>query len=409
MRILVVHNFYQQAGGEDQVYRDEVALMRDNGMDVATLEFDNDAIDKMGRLQVARKTIWNADAEARIRATCESFGPQVVHFHNTFPLVSPAGYTAARQAGAAVVQTLHNFRLICPVALLYRNGQVCEKCVGRSVPWPGVVHKCYRNSLGASAVTAAMLTVHRFRGTWDTAVDRYITLTEFAREKMIEGGLPGDKIMVKNNFVPDPGVGTGQGDFVLSVGRLSPEKGIGTLLKAWSRPPEGKLGQLKLRIVGDGPLADQVRSAAAANPAIVYEGYLQPAQVYDLLGQARLLIVSSEVYEAGFPRTAIEAYAKGTPVLASRLGSMQAIQDGVTGRLYRPGDPADLIEQAQGLLADESALADMRRAARVAYEAKYTAPQNFKMLQAIYQSAINFAAGPQSLRQDSRRDKTSAA
>jgi glycosyltransferase involved in cell wall biosynthesis len=402
MRILVVHNFYQQPGGEDQVFRDEVALLGQHGHDVSTLQFDNDAIAEMGaggRVALARKTIWNADSYTRIRQTCESFRAELVHFHNTFPLVSPSGYAAARDAGAAVVQTLHNFRIICPAATLYRQGHICEKCVGRSIPWPGVVHRCYRNSLAASAITAALLAVHRHRGTWTNAVDRYITLTEFSRQKMIEGGLPPDRIMVKNNFVPDPGIGAGQGAFVLFIGRLVPEKGIATLLRAFSKPPPQKLGELKLRIIGGGPLADQVRSAVAANPSIVYEGQLKPTQVYDILGQARMLICTSEWYEAGLPRTVIESYAKGTPVLASRLGSMTAIQDGVTGRLFRPGDPADLIEQAQRLLADESALADMRRAARAAYEADYTADKNYQMLQAIYQSAID-AAGTRTPRKD---------
>jgi glycosyltransferase involved in cell wall biosynthesis len=265
MRILVVHNFYQQPGGEDQVFRDEAELLRQHGQDLLTLEFHNDAIAEMGvagRLALARKTIWNKDSYKRIFQSCQSFRPQVVHFHNTFPLVSPAGYAAARDAGAAVVQTLHNYRLICPVATLFRQGRVCEQCVGRTVPWPGVVHKCYRDSRSASAVTASMLAWHKRRGTYANAVDRYIALTEFARAKLIQGGLPAAKLLIKPNFVPDLAQGTGNGDFVLFVGRLVPEKGIATLLSAWSQARTGPLSRLKLRIMGDGPLAEQVRRSS---------------------------------------------------------------------------------------------------------------------------------------------------
>jgi glycosyltransferase involved in cell wall biosynthesis len=409
MRILVIHNFYQQPGGEDLVYRSEVELMRSHGDDVATLEFNNDAIEKMGRVELARKTVWNADAKGRIALTCDKFRPDVVHFHNTFPLVSPAGYSAARTAGAAVVQTLHNYRLICPSATLFRDGRVCEDCVGRTVPWPGVVHKCYRNSAAASAVTAWMLASHNRRGTWLTQVDRYIALTDFARRKMIEGGLPGEKIMVKPNFVVDSGVGPGDGAFVLFVGRLDAVKGVETLLKAWALPRSGALGRLKLRIIGDGPLGEMVRRAAAEDTSIVYDGYLEPLKVYELLGQARLLIVPSEWYEGGLPRTVIEAYAKGTPVLASRLGSMELIEEGVTGGLYRPGDSADLVEQAQRLLADENEVAGLRRGARAAFEATYTADQNYRMLRAVYQSALDAAVREQNMPQSVRPGAKPAA
>jgi glycosyltransferase involved in cell wall biosynthesis len=391
MRILVVHNFYQQPGGEDQVFRDEAALLRQHGQDVSTLEFDNDAIAKMGaagRVALARKTIWNADSYARIRQTCQSFRAEVVHFHNTFPLVSPAGYAAARDAGAAVVQTLHNYRLICPAATLFRQGGVCEQCVGRAVPWPGVAHKCYRGSRSATAVTAGMLAWHRMRGTYRNAVDRYIALTEFARSKLIEGGLPPAKLVVKPNFVPDLPEGSGSGDFVLFVGRLVLEKGIATLLSAWKLPKSGALSGLKLRIIGDGPLAEQVRAAAAENPQVVYDGRRSPQEVCDALGQARLLVFPSQWYE-GLPRTIIEAYAKGTPVLASRLGSMiELVQEGRTGGLFQPGDPADLIRQASLLVDNVAGLVELRRGARAAFLARYTADQNYRMLQAVYDQAV---------------------
>src|SRR5262245_40071540 len=171
MRILLVHNFYQQAGGEDQVFADETKLLRDHGDAVEQFTVHNDAVQQMGRLALARRTVWNKDSYRALRDAVRAHHAEIVHFHNTFPLISPAGYKAAHDEGAAVVQTLHNYRLMCPTATFYRDGGVCEDCLGRSIPWPGIAHACYRDSRSASAVVAAMLTVHRARGTWQHAVD----------------------------------------------------------------------------------------------------------------------------------------------------------------------------------------------------------------------------------------------
>jgi len=252
MRILLVHNFYQWAGGEDQVFAAEGELLERHGHTVSRYSVHNEQVARLGTVDLARKTLWNSSIHEEIRAACREHAPQIVHFHNTFPLVSPAGYYAARKEGAAVVQTLHNYRLICPGATLYRSGAICEQCVGRSFAWPGVVHGCYRDSRSATAGAAVLAAGHRLAGTWNRAVDRYIAPSEFLRQKYIEGGFHPEKVVHKPNFVPaDPGVGEHRGGYGLYVGRLAEEKGIRLLLRACA---EAKT-KVPLKMVGDGPLA----------------------------------------------------------------------------------------------------------------------------------------------------------
>jgi glycosyltransferase involved in cell wall biosynthesis len=386
MNVLLVHNFYQQPGGEDQVFADEGTLLEAHGHTVARFTMDNDAIEGMGKVELARKTIWNNDSRQKLCDAARAIKADIVHFHNTFPLVSPAGYYGAHDAGAAVVQTLHNYRLLCPAATFYREGQVCEKCLGRAVPAPAVRYKCYRGSRVASAAIASMLTFHRMKGTWQQQVDLYIALTEFAKSKYIAGGLPAQKIAVKPNFVdPDPGIGAGASDFVLFVGRLTDEKGVPTLLKAWNHL-EQKHGA-KLKIIGDGPLRDLVTSAAAKDASIEFLGRRAPAEVYSMMGHARMLLFPSQWYE-GQPRTIIEAFAKGTPVIASRLGSMpEMVQHGKTGLLFEPGNPVDLAAQVQSLLSNPTAQKRMRGEARAQFESHYTAAQNHAALMQCYEQA----------------------
>jgi glycosyltransferase involved in cell wall biosynthesis len=385
MKILVAHNYYQQAGGEDQVFSSEAALLEAHGDDVVRWTRHNDAINQMRGLSAARATLWNHSSAAELAELVRRHRPQVVHFHNTFPLISPAAYYAARAGGAAVVQTLHNYRLLCPNALFFRDGRVCEDCLGKSIPWPGVVHKCYRGSRSASAAVTAMVTAHRALGTWRTGVDAYIALTRFSREKFIQGGLPPDKIVVKPNFVhPDPAAGQGRGGYGVFVGRLSPEKGLPTLLKAW----KSLGGGVPLKVVGDGPLAAAVQEAVAGGSAIEWLGRRPIQEVYSLIGEAMFLVLPSQCYET-FGRTIVEAFATGTPVIAPRLGAMaELVQHGRTGWHFEPGDSLDLAAKVRALLlATPAARAQMRQAARQEYERNYTAEPNYRALMAIYQQA----------------------
>lgn len=252
MKVLLIHNYYQQPGGEDQVFASEAALLEAHSHCVVRYTVHNDRVAEMSPLPLVQATLWNKTVHRELRTLICKERPQVVHFHNTFPLISPAAYYAAKAEGVPVVQTLHNYRLLCPSqgGILLRNGEVCEDCLGKFWPWPGIVHSCYRDSKAATTVHAIMLSLHRALQTWTTMVDVYIALTEFARQKFIQGGLPSEKIVVKPNFVyPDPSPGEGQGGYALFVGRLTPEKGIDTLLAAWERLHT----KIPLKIVGMVP------------------------------------------------------------------------------------------------------------------------------------------------------------
>jgi len=383
--VLLSHNHYQQPGGEDQVFAAEGDLLEKRGHQVLRYTAHNDRIARMSRLALAKTTVWNSEAYREVRALIRRERPQVAHFHNTFPLISPAAYHAARAEGVPVVQTLHNYRLLCPNALFFREGRVCEDCLGKTVPWPGVVHACYRESRTASGTVAAMLTAHRVRGTWKETPDVYVALTEFARQKFIQGGLPAEKIVVKPNFLShDPGAGEGRGDYFLFVGRLSREKGVDTLLSAWERLGKG----FRLKVVGDGPLAPEVARAAERISGVEWLGRQTGDQVLGLMKDARALLFPSVWYE-GFPMVFVEAYAVGLPMIASDLGSMSSLVDpGRTGLHFHPSDSRDLASQVEWASRNPEKLGRMRAAARTEFETRYTASQNYRLLMDIYERAM---------------------
>jgi len=381
MRILIVHNHYQQAGGEDEVFRAETALLREHGHAVVTLTIQNSPVSGLGALGAARDAFWSRAFRRTLARAIEESRPDVAHFHNTFFRVSPSAYDACRQAGIPVVQSLHNYRLVCPGATLYRDGAACEDCLGGNVLTRSVRHACYRGSRAETAVVAGMLTAHRWLGTWQRSVDCYIAMTEFARETFIEGGLPAEKITIKPNFASvDPGRGDGRGRYALFVGRLSAEKGIGTLMTAWRALPR----RVPLLIAGDGPLASRVADFTRTTPGCQWLGQQSRQSIARLMQDAAFLVVPSECYEM-FPLVIAEAYAAGLPVIGSSHGSVGAlIDDGRTGRHVRAGNPADVAAVVTWAATHPAELADMRAQARAEFEAKYTAERNYKTLIDIY-------------------------
>lgn len=386
MRVLSVHNLYQIRGGEDESSEAERRLLQNMGHTVDVYEADNKEISYLNPLQAALSTVWSNSAYRKLTELSQKNSYDIVHIQNFFPMLSPAVHYAAKASSVPVIQTIRNYRLLCPNALFFRDNKLCEDCLGKFVPWPGVLHACYRESKAASMAVATMLTVHRILPTWTEQVDAYIALSHFARQKMIEGGIPGEKIFVKPNFVdPDPGVGEGKGNFVLFVGRLSVEKGLDTLLKAW----ELLRAKIPLKIVGDGPLAEQVQDATKNTPWIEWLGRKPLADVYDLIGESRFLIFPSKWYET-FGRVAIEAFAKGTPVIASDIGAIaELITDGHTGIKFQPGNSEDLAAKVEWLLSHPAELNQMRQNARTEYEIRYTAKQNYQQLLDIYEKVLS--------------------
>lgn len=383
MRILCLHNFYQQPGGEDQVFAAETSLLEAHGHQIIRFTVKNHDITNISSLTLAAKTIWNRSLYRELRQLIRLEKPQIAHFHNTLPLISPAAYYAAKAERIPVVQTLHNYRLLCPNAEFFRQGKVCEDCLGKTIPISGIVHACYRENRLATSVVATMLSTHRLLGTWTRKVDRYIALTEFARQKCIKGGLPAEKIVTKPNFVyPNSKVGSGKGNYALFVGRLTTVKGVKTLLAAWEQSAQA----LPLKIVGDGPLAKEVIKASEQTSGVTWLGRKSSEEVYELMGEATCLVFPSEWYE-GLPRTIIEAFAMRTPVVASKIGAIvELIDHGRTGLLFQPGNPDDLAQQIHWLLAHPEQLAKMRLQARSEFEAKYTPERNYQQLMEIYRS-----------------------
>ncbi|WP_180539852.1 glycosyltransferase family 4 protein [Nevskia soli] len=383
MKILLVHNFYQQPGGEDQVFRAEAGILRNAGHTVVELTETNDRVKEMSALALARATIWNSDAYQRVYETATRERPAVVHFHNTFPLLSPAVYYAARRAGAAVVQTLHNYRFLCPAATLFRDGRPCEDCVGH-LPWPGVLHACYRGSRTASAGIAAMLGFHRLRQTFSRQVDAFIVLNEFARQKFLRGGLPPEKLFLKPNFVdPDPSFGDG-GETFLFAGRLSPEKGIEILLAAWRESPDLPL----LKIAGDGPLRAAVLDQIGSIKNAEYLGRIPHAEVLAAMKSSKALIQPSTWYEM-FPVNVVEAFACGLPVIASDAGALpEIVSNRTNGLLFQSGNSKDLGRKVRLLASDSGLCCTLRKHARQAFERYYQGDLNVRLLVQIYENAI---------------------
>ncbi|HKX28589.1 MAG TPA: glycosyltransferase family 4 protein [Blastocatellia bacterium] len=386
MRILIVHNRYLIRAGEDMSWTRAQSLLRQHGHEIVNYTRDNREITQISSWKTGVRTVWSIEDYSALRKTIRQHRPDVMTINNFFPLISPAAYYAARAEGVPVVQYLHNYRLLCLGSYLFRKGQVCEECLGKSIPWPGILHGCYRQNRIVSSAVAAMLTTHQALKTWRRMVDVYVALTDFCRDKFIEGGLPAEKIVVKPNFVhPDPGVGTGAGGYAFYAGRLTVEKGVDTLITAWE-----KLGRsIPLKIIGEGELVDQVLQAARNNPAIEYLGPQNHETVIEMMKQASFLAFPSRWYE-GMPGTIIEAYGTGTPVITSALGSMSGmVEHGKTGLHFRAGDVADLIRQVTWATSHPAAMASMRLAARTEFETRYTADKNYEALIRIYQLAVD--------------------
>lgn len=382
-RVLQVHTRYRQAGGEDAVVEAEKRLLEDGGIQVRQVIFDNadlrESVSLAGDLRIGASATWSRSSERRVRDAIVALRPQVMHVHNTFTAASPSVYAAASAKGVPVVQTLHNYRFVCPAATAFRDGHVCTDCVGRSVPWPGVVHACVRGSRSQSLVVAATMALHRARGTY-RGIDAYLALTNFQRQMMVAGGLPAARIRVVPNFLePDPGPGSDSRTGLWFVGRLSVEKGIQVLLEAVPHLPG------VVSVAGTGPLESGVERAQDAGH-ITWLGALDRAAVMERIRGAIALVVPSVCFE-GLPLVVLEAFASGTPVIASRIGSLEElVDDGVTGLLVDPNNADDLAERLQWANEHPDEMREMGVNARERYQRHYRGETHLAALVDAYAS-----------------------
>lgn len=388
-RIVQVHTRYREAGGEDAVVDAERQLLESAGIAVEQVLFDNaelrEAVSPVRDLRLALDAVWSRSAERRVHRALRDSGAQVMHVHNTFAAASPSVFRAAFGLGIPVVQTLHNYRYVCPAATAFRDGRPCTDCVGRRVPWPGVLHACVRGSRRQSLVAAATSTFHRARGTYMKEVDRYLVLTNFQRQLLLDGGLPDAKVRVVPNFLgKDPGAGDGQREGVLFVGRLSVEKGIAPLIEAAKKIPGD------ITIVGGGPMRSLVEHAAG-DGVVTYRGPLPKKGVWDALRRAVAVVCPSICFE-GMPMVMLEAFATGTPLIASRIGSLaELVEDGVTGLLVDAGDPAQLAARMQWAVNHPGEMRAMGTNARSRYEARYRGSTHLAALMDVYESITHEA------------------
>jgi glycosyltransferase involved in cell wall biosynthesis len=385
MRILKVHNYYTSGGGEDTVFLSESALLRSQGHEVFEFLEHNSKIESMNKAIVALNTIWSRPSYLRMKEYLIETRPDVVHFHNTFPMISPSAYYACRDVGIPVVQTLDNQRLMCPASSFYRDGKLCLDCLGKTPPFPGIVHGCYHNSHLHTAVVASLVTFHHWMRTWQTKINAFLCSTNFYRDLFVQAGFPADKIVVMPHFVPSPqniDFTTTTREYALFVGRLDPEKGVRTLIEAWRHL------NIPLRIRGSGKLENELREYVSRYDMnhIEFVERLDDQQLSALIGNARFLIMPSEGYYETFGMVIVEAFSRSVPVIASNIGVVsELVADGQTGLLFNAGDSVDLANKARWLWDHPLEAQNLGQSGNIEYQMRFTAERCYRTLIALYE------------------------
>jgi len=388
VKILICHNYYRSSApsGEDAVAENEIALLKENGHAVITYSKYNDDLDDssfFNKLSIAKNTIWSSSTYKALVGIIRSEKPDIVHFHSIFPQISPSAYKACYDEGVPAIHTLHNYRQICPGALLQRDEKVCELCLRGSI-LNSLRYKCYRNSLLATGTLTGMIIYNRLIGTYNKYVSQYIALTEFSASRMVLGGVKEDLLTIKPNFLPlSPEPGKGEGNYAVYVGRLSQEKGVRTLIEAW------KNINMKLKVIGDGPLMDELKSLPEKTlQNIEFCGYLDRKTIINIVKDATFQLVPSEWYE-GFPMVLLEAFSCGTPVVGSDIGSIsEIVVNGETGVKFEPGNATSLKNTINELLSNPQKLTNMRTTSRQAFDEKYSKETSYNILMGIYNKAL---------------------
>ncbi len=387
MKTIAIHNYYQNRGGEDQLFEDEVQLLESKGHQVHRYTLHSNSIKDRNLIRVAADTIWNGRTYRELQNLIREHQPDVIHSVNTFPLFSPSVFHAARKSNVPFVATIQNYRFFCAQSMCFRNGQACEACLGK-IPWRAVVHRCYKNSLAGSAIVASMQLLHQQLQSWQKYVDVICVASEFSKSKLLSAGFEASQLMLKPNFAPfDPGMQNGSKNYAVFVGRLSDEKGLSTIVEAWHEL--GRSGiDIPLKIVGNGPDAQRVEELVETNPNVQWLGYISNKEVYQAVGDAACLIFPSAGYES-LPKTLIESMAVGTPVIGSKIGSIpEVVRENETGYLFDAGDASSLSRCVQKLFANPSDFGRLRNNCRKLFDTKFTAEVNYQQLISIYLEAI---------------------
>ncbi|RSS58768.1 glycosyltransferase [Streptomyces sp. WAC01280] len=397
MHVLVVHNRYSSAqpSGENRVVDEEVGLLRAAGHRVDVFERRSDDIaarSLLGKVAVPLLVPWNPAVRTELAARLRAERPDVVHVHNVFPLLSPSVLTACADVGVPVVATLHNYTQVCPPGTLHRDGRPCTECVGSATPLPAVRHGCYRNSRLATVPLAVGMSVNRRR--WWSGVERFLCISAAQRDILVRSGMPAARLSVKHNFVPEPGVGrTGAGEHLLFLGRLAETKGVRLLMAAWDElAADGGVG-VPLVLAGAGPLEPEVTAWAAGRDDVRYVGLYDPAQCREAVARSVAVVAPSMSLET-FGLVVAEAMAAGVPAVAAGHGAfVELVEDGVTGLLHRPGDPASLAAGLRRMATDPDGNQEMGRAARHRYERSFSPAVGLERLVEEYRAAIAGRSG----------------
>jgi glycosyltransferase involved in cell wall biosynthesis len=381
LKILFIHNRYQFYGGEDRAVQLEADLLLSKGHEVKIVYFDNKSIDE-NSIFTGFNSIYNKKSWRIIRGEIELFRPDIIHVHNFFFKVSPSVFLVAKKLNIPIVHTLHNFRLVCCNAFLLRNNKVCELCVNKKLPFYGIKYRCYRSSFLQSALVTAITSIHKYTGTWRNKVSHYITLTEFGKKRFMNSSLQinSEKLSVLPNFEFDNGIGVlPRQDYFLFVGRISHEKGPSIALKTFIDLPDQKL-----ILVGEGPELDNLKKQYSNYSNIIFLGKLELSKVQVLMKSCKALIFPSIWYE-GLPFTILEAFATGTPVIASNMGAMaDLIVDGYNGFHFVPNCPEDLKRCVIKFIDFQQSSEVMYKNARLSYESKYNKEVHYEGLMKIY-------------------------
>jgi glycosyltransferase involved in cell wall biosynthesis len=387
MRIISLHNYYQQPGGEDQLFEDEVKLLESRGHEVIAHTIRSEEIRTIDLPRVAMETVWNRRAYREMGELIERTKPDILHGVNTFPLFSPSVFYAARHAGVPVIATVQNYRYFCAQAMCFRGNSSCDACLGK-IPWRAARYGCYRGSRLGSAVVATMQWYHRRQQTWNRCVDVICVASEFSRNTLAAAGIVPERMIIKPNFVPrDPGKMDGTGNYAIFVGRLAHEKGIQTLVDGWHQLHR-QGNSIPLKIVGDGPCSSLAEELTSDLPGVQWLGRRSNESVFRLLGDAACLIFPSTGYES-LPKTLIESMAVGTPVIGSNIASVpEIVRDRQTGLLFPVGDAAALANAVRQFYSQPDQMAAMRNSCRGLFEQCFTAEANYRQLIEIYQVAM---------------------